>query len=83
MRSVILHGCAGRLCKKVWPPADNTDQCEHCGSARYDDNGKAREYVIYFPLRDRIASLLRCRQYTELLQWEWKRTKNPDYVAGS
>ena len=83
VKAVCLHGCVGRNCKKVWPPDDKTDRCELCGTARYDANGKPREYVIYFPLRDRIKSLLRCRQYTDLLQWEWKRTKNPDYVTGS
>ena len=65
------------------PTTNQTDANSVCGSDRYDAAGKPREYVIHFPLHDRLKSLLRCRQYTDALRWEHTRTRNADYVTGS
>lgn len=82
-KTVYLHGCVGACGKKVWEPDDRSDRCEFCGSDRYDATGKPREYVVHFPLHDRLLSLLKCRQYTDALRWEHTRTQNADYVTGS
>ena len=82
-RSVFLHGCVGQGCDTVWGPEDQGDECPKCGCKRYDDAGKPKEFVIHFPLKSRIESLLTCRAYQKAVRWESERTHdNDDYVSG-
>ena len=79
-----LHGCVGNGCFKVWGPLNQDIVCDVCGTARYDSNGEARESVVHFPLRHKLASCLRCPQYVKQVRWECDRTKsNPEYVTGN
>jgi len=68
--------------KKVWAPDDLEDVCE-CGGHRYDASGKPKEYVVHFPLTERLQALLRCEQYYGAVRWECDRSKtNDDYMTG-
>ena len=81
-KAVYLHGCVG--CTKIWGQGDDNDVCELCGSNRFDEHGKAREFVVHFPLIDRFKSLLRCPQYCDSVRWECKRPQgNGDYISGT
>ena len=82
-RSVFLHGCVGEGCDTVWGPQDQGDICPKCDGRRYDDKGKPQEFVLHFPLKSRIESLLTCRAYQNAVRWECERTHaNDDYVSG-
>lgn len=82
-RSVFLHGCVGQGCDTVWGPQDPGDECPKCGGRRYDDKGKPKEFVLHFPIKPRIESLLRCEDYKKAVRWECERKHaNDDYVSG-
>ena len=77
-----MHGCIG-CDKKVWGPDDEETICNFCHGNRYDDDGQAKEKVIWFPLKDRIESLMRCKQYRDAVRFEHTRAKNnSDYITG-
>jgi hypothetical protein len=81
-KHVQLHGCV-HCDNKVWGPDDVEDICNLCGCNRYDDNGKPKEYVIHFPLTERLQSLLCCKQYYDSVRWECDRSRtNDDYMTG-
>ena len=83
-KAMILHGCVGPDCNKVCPPQDADDVCNLCGGPRYDAKGKPHEFIIHFPLKPRLESLLRCDQYCQAVQWEFNRKHdNDEYMAGS
>ena len=77
----VLHGCVG-CNNKVWGPDDDSDVCELCNGHRYDDKGKAKEFVVHFPLKERLEKLLKCHQYYMFVRWEGERRTNDDYVTG-
>ena len=81
---VYLHGCVGPCKKKVWGPEDNSDVCEFCGTSRFKRNGKPKEFIVHFPLKERFARLLQCAQYVEAVRWESARSRrrNPHYMTG-
>ena len=57
--------------------------CENCGASRFDAKGKPREYTFHFPLKARLASLLKCGHYVEAVRWEYLHHKsNPSYIPG-
>jgi len=83
-KAVYLHGCPCN--KKVWGPADDTVVCEFCGGDRYDAAGKPKEFLVHFPLQERLRSLLKCRQYVDAVRWEGVRhhdaqRQNPNYIT--
>ena len=81
-----MHGCVGvnnKGCSKVWGPGDVGNTCQLCGGARYDVKDKPKEFIIHFPLKNRLQSLLQCEQYYKAVRWECDRTSvNEDYVSG-
>ena len=80
---MFLHGCVGQGCSKVWGPGDDGDRCELCESNRYDNKGNPREFVVHFPLRERLKSLFACPQYCESVRWEYNRSQgNDEYITG-
>ena len=79
---IFLHGCVGECGKKVWGLEDAGTVCEFCGTNRFDDKGNPREFIIWFPLAERLKSLLQCDQYVEALRWEHERKKNAAYITG-
>ena len=80
-KQVQLHGCVD-CNRKVWGPDDSEDVCNECGGNRYDLKGKPKEYVVHFPLKERLQSLLRCEQYYDSVLWECDRSTNDDYMTG-
>jgi len=81
---VLLHGCVGRCRAKVWGPEDVEDVCNLCGTSRYNDQGKPREFVVHFPLKKRFESLLQCPEYRKAVRWESQRTRvNINYMTGT
>ena len=68
VEKVILHGCVS--CNDhVYSPEDKRVNCPRCGGARYKDNNRtANEIVYYFPLRKRMESLLQLPNFQQLLQ---------------
>lgn len=81
-KAVYLHGCPCN--KKVWGPEDDAVVCEFCGGDRYDTDGRPKEFVVHFPLKDRLQSLLQCPQYVESVRWECKQHRarqNPNYMT--
>ena len=80
-KAVYLHGCPCN--KKVWGPDDDSDECEFCGGSRYDDENKPREFVVHFPLKERLRSLLKLPQYVKAVRWELERNArhNRNYVT--
>ena len=79
---VRLHGCVS-CNNKVWEESDVQEICPNCGAHRFDDKGKPKEFIIWFPFKERFASLLRTEKFVESVKWEGKRVKaNPDYVTG-
>ena len=80
---MLLHGCVGTCGKKVWGSQDEEDVCDLCGASRYDDKGKPKEFVVHFPLKERLESLLRCDQYNNAVRWESKRQRvNSSFMTG-
>ena len=82
-KAVYLHGCVGPCGVKVWGPDDASDKCDLCGTSRYDEEGKPKEFVIHFPLEERFKSLLSCPHFVDALRHEHTRTTNKDYMTGS
>lgn len=82
MEAVYLHGCVGLGCDKVWRETDPGNVCPKCRTQRFDGNGKAREFVVWFPLAQRFESLLKCEQYCEAIRHECRRPQgDPDYIT--
>lgn len=80
--TVFLHGCVG-CDNKVWAEEDVGETCPQCGADRYDESGKAKEFVVHFPIAKRMKSLLSLEQYYNAVRWECDRTKkNDEYVTG-
>ena len=57
--------------------------CEICGSERFDAKGKAREFVVHFPLKKKLERLLQCEQYLQAVKWEGKRRSNASFMTGT
>ena len=78
---VCLHGCIG--CNNyVWQESDGGVVCPECGADRFV-NGKPKEKLLWFPLKERFQSLLRTEQFVESVKWEGECVKsNGDYVTG-
>ena len=82
MQSVELHGCTGPDCDQVWRECEEGQFCPKCNTARYDEHGKAKEFVIWFPLTARFESLLKCPQYQHEVRHECRRPNtNTDYIT--
>ena len=78
----MLHGCVG-CDNKVWSPDDDSKVCDKCNGNRYEENGVAKEFVVHFPLKERLESLLKCPQYYMFVRWEGERPANDDYMTGT
>ena len=80
---VFLHGCIGEGCNQVWEESDDGQVCPKCNAARFDDNGKPKESIIWFPLKPRLESLLSTTEFEESVRWEGQRCQdNDEYVTG-
>lgn len=70
-----LNGCV-RCNQHVFKgKADKRKQCPRCGCERYNSKGQPFEEVFYFPLKPKLASLLRLPAYQAMCQHEFERQK--------
>ena len=83
MEAVYLHGCVKHGCDKVWRETDAENVCPKCGTQRFNAGGKAREFVIWYPLAKRFESLFKCEQYCQAVRHECRRPQaaDPDYIT--
>ena len=79
---LLLHGCTNRRCSgHVFSPDDCALECPLCGDLRYDENGKPKEAVHYFPLKAKLQQLLKLPKFREALLFEKTRQVNEKYIA--
>lgn len=65
----------------MWRETEPGDICPKCGESRFD-GGKPKEFVVWFPLRERFAKLLQVRQFCEAVRHENRRPQgDPDCIA--
>ena len=67
---MYLYGCASQGCDQVWRDTDIGAVCPKCTTNRYDEDGNARESVVWFPLRPRLEALLKCPQFVKAVLHE-------------
>jgi hypothetical protein len=81
VESYKYDGCI-KCDKHVWGPKDKSTTCPLCDGLRYDKEGVPLEQVVHFPLKTRLASLLRdSSQFTDALRYEFERIKGEDDVV--
>ena len=71
------HKCHGH----VYGPGDERTECPCCGTARFDENGKAHERVFYFPLAPRFRKLFKIDSFRESLRHEYERPRNEAFMS--
>ena len=85
VRVVRYDGCVNPDCNKhTWHEKEKGDICPLCGEKRYDDKGRPRESVFYFPIKERLEALVwNSPAFFEALHHEISRVK-PDagIIAG-
>ena len=75
-----LHGCVG--CNAhVFTPDDTRRSCPDCDHPRFDRANKPNEVCWYFPLRSQLAGMLSVPEYRQLLQHEYERDHNDEYMS--
>ena len=57
-----LHGCP--KCDHIFLPPSKLRHCPTCNHPRYDDFGEPNEVVWYFPIKERLRSLLRTKNFS-------------------
>lgn len=65
-------------------PEDKSLQCPLCGQARYNSRGKPFEEVFYFPLKEKLKSLLRLSSFRKSIDHEFRRqshNQNEDIIS--
>ena len=66
----------------MWRETDQGDRCPKCGRSRFDDKGKPKEYVVWFPLQTRLTALLRLHQFQHVVRHENRRPRaDPDCIT--
>jgi len=73
---VELVACSRCPNPSIWKLNDAPESCPQCNRPLANDNGDM-EVVYYFPLRQRLAALMRTASYSRLLQHERRRKTNP------
>ena len=80
VKCLELHGCTN--CQRhVFAPDDKTSTCPDCGVGRYTADGKPKERVFFFPMKDRLEKLMSLRRYYSMCQHEFERPRNINYVT--
>ena len=77
-----LHGCP--VCNKhIWEEGDKGNVCPRpgCTGKRRNDKGHPFQEVIHYPLKSRLAALLRCKSYKHYADYENWRRQSPDGVV--
>ena len=70
-----LNGCTN-CHKHVFKPDDKAKLCPLCGhNSRYDSKGKPCEEVFYFPIKEKLRSLLKTPKYREMCGHEFWRQR--------
>ena len=66
----------------MWRETEEGDRCPKCGTRRFDDNGKPKEYVVWFPLQSRLTALLKLHQFQHAVRHESRRPQgDPDCIT--
>ena len=69
----------------MWRDTEPGNICPKCGTSRFDDKGKPREFVVWFPLEDRLTRLLQLQQFCEAMRHENRRAQgdpsDPDIIT--
>ena len=79
-KALRLNGCVG-CHKHVFLPkqTDKNTTCPLCGHPRYDGVGKPFEEVFYFPIKEKLQSLLKLPKYKKMCEFEfWRQTLKQD-----
>lgn len=66
----------------MWRDTEPGNTCPKCGTARFDRNGKPKEFVVWFPLAERLASLLKLQQFCTAVRHENRRRNDQqEYIT--
>ena len=62
----------------MWREGEPGNVCAKCGTDRFDNKGKPQEFVVWFPLRERLEQLLSLQQFCNVLRHENRRPEGAD-----